>query len=45
MDAVGSRLPGGYTVEGFLDDFSMWCGFEFRWFKDFGYLGLVLGFR
>ena len=27
IDAVGYRLPGGYTVEWFRGDFYMWFGF------------------
>ena len=49
IDAVGYRLPGGYTVEWFWGYFYMWLLFDFRcfrcfrdfwdlgWFLDFGY--------
>ena len=45
IDAVGYRLPGGYTVEWFWGDFYMWLLFDFGCFRDFGHLGWFLGFR
>ena len=30
IDAVGYRLPGGYTVELVWGDFYMWLLFDFR---------------